>query len=109
MNHLSELNSKYLDALRHMDKQLMGLSETNMNKDTIILSHASVIGEAEKQIQSLGKDVELLEASCSDARLELAEELKCGNALRLELEEYEKSNILKAGEKFTELKMVFQK
>ncbi|KAL3538910.1 hypothetical protein ACH5RR_002276 [Cinchona calisaya] len=104
VNRLSELNSNYLDALRHMDIQFMELAETNMNKDTIIHSQASAIGEAEKQIQSLRKDIELLEASCSHVGLKLSEEQKCANALRERLEEYEANTILKAGEKLMELK-----
>ncbi|XP_027112402.1 kinesin-like protein KIN-12D isoform X1 [Coffea arabica] len=104
VNRLSELNSNHLDALKHLDKQLKELVETNTNKDCVIQSQASIIGEAEKQVQSLKKDLEGLKASCSDLSLKLSEEQKCGNALRLELEDYEEKTILKTGEKLTEFK-----
>lgn len=90
VNRLSELNSNHLDTLTNMD--------------AIIQHQALAIDEGEKQIQSLRKDLEGLEESCSDLRMKLSDEQKCSNGLRLELEEFEDTNISKAEEKLAELK-----
>lgn len=90
VNRLSELNSNHLDTLTNMD--------------AIIQHQALAIDEGEKQIQSLRKDLEGLEESCSDLRMKLSDEQKCSNGLRLELEEFEDTNISKAEEKLSELK-----
>lgn len=90
VNRLSELNSNHHDTLTNMD--------------AIIQHQALAIDEGEKQIQSLRKDLEGLEESCSDLRMKLSDEQKCSNGLRLELEEFEDTNISKAEEKLAELK-----
>lgn len=90
VNRLFELNSNHLDTLTNMD--------------AIIQHQALAIDEGEKQIQSLRKDLEGLEESCSDLRMKLSDEQKCSNGLRLELEEFEDTNISKAEEKLAELK-----
>lgn len=90
VNRLSELNFNHLDTLTNMD--------------AIIQHQALAIDEGEKQIQSLRKDLEGLEESCSDLRMKLSDEQKCSNGLRLELEEFEDTNISKAEEKLAELK-----
>lgn len=90
VNRLSELNSNHLDTLTNMD--------------AIIQHQALAIDEGEKQIQSLRKDLEGLEESCRDLRTKLSDEQKCSNGLRLELEEFEDTNISKAEEKLAELK-----
>lgn len=104
VNRLSDINSNYLDTLLNIDVQLAESVETIRNKDAIIEHQALAIDEGEKQIQSLRKDLEILEESCSDLRMKLSDEQKCSNGLRLELEEFEETNISKAEEKLAELK-----
>lgn len=104
VSRLSELNSNYLDTLMNMNVQLAESAETIRNKDVIIQHQILAIDEGEKQIQSLRKDLEILEESCSDLRTKLSEEQKCSSGLRLELEEIEETNISKAEEKLAELK-----
>ncbi|CAI9104395.1 OLC1v1003057C1 [Oldenlandia corymbosa var. corymbosa] len=103
VNRLSELNSKYLDELKYKDVQLMELADANVGKDNIIQRQASLVDDTERQIQSLRKDKEALESSCSDLGRKLSEEQNRADALGQELQEYEENTILRTGEKLKEL------
>ncbi|KAF3655399.1 Phragmoplast orienting kinesin-1 [Capsicum annuum] len=97
LNWLSEQNSNYIDALNQKAMQLMESLETSRQKDAILRDQASLVATAENQNESLRMELETLEKTCSDLRLQLFEEK------RQKLEEIEENDMFKTIEKLTEL------
>ncbi|KAF3667802.1 kinesin-like protein KIN-12D [Capsicum chacoense] len=97
VNWLSEQNSNYIDALNQKDMQLMESLETSRQNDAILRDQASLVATAENQNESLRMELETLEKTCSDLRLQLFEEK------RQKLEEIEENDMFKTIEKLTEL------
>ncbi|PHT41986.1 hypothetical protein CQW23_20840 [Capsicum baccatum] len=97
VNWLSEQNSNYIDALNQKDMQLVESLETSRQNDAILRDQASLVATAENQNESLRMELETLEKTCSDLRLQLFEEQ------RQKLEEIEENDMFKTIEKLTEL------
>ncbi|KAL7002771.1 hypothetical protein U1Q18_003927 [Sarracenia purpurea var. burkii] len=91
VNRFSEIKSTHIDALEH--------------KDACLHNQTAEINEANKQIQSLGRELHTLEECCSELRMQLSVEQKRACAMNRKLEEIQESDILKTSEKLTELKI----
>ncbi|XP_059645790.1 kinesin-like protein KIN-12F, partial [Cornus florida] len=104
VNRMSEINSDYHDALKHKDIQLRESIGMNLQKDAFLHNQATVIDEAETQIQSLKTELEVSEESLGKLKLQLLEEQKRACAMEQKLQEIEENDILKTREKLTELK-----
>lgn len=107
VNRLSEINSDYLNALKHKDLQLSESMELNLKKDTLFHDQVAVIAEAEKQVQDLRMELELSEESCGKLKLRLSEEKERVCGLEWKLEEVEIGELLRTREKLDEFKLGF--
>ncbi|KAF8406359.1 hypothetical protein HHK36_008446 [Tetracentron sinense] len=104
VNRLYEVNSNYLDALKHKDLQLNESIGMNLKKDALLHDQAAVIEEVEKQIQDLRLELEASEESSSKLRMKLSEEQEYVCAMERKLEENQKDDLLKTREKLDEFK-----
>ncbi|KAK2665172.1 hypothetical protein Ddye_003746 [Dipteronia dyeriana] len=101
VNRQSETTENNLISLKHKDIQLKESAEMNLEKDALLTDQAALIDEAEKQIQSLRKEVTDLEETCAQLGKKLSEEEQRANAIEQKLED---NDILKTREKLSELK-----
>lgn len=90
VNRFSEINSTHLEEIKH--------------KDVSLINQTAEISEAKKQIESLGRELAMLNQSCSELQLQLSQEQKRACAVEQKLEEIRESDILKTSEKLAELK-----
>lgn len=90
VNRFSEINSTHLEEIQH--------------KDVSLINQTAEIYEAKKQIESLGRELAMLNQSCSELQLQLSQEQKRACAVEQKLEEIRESDILKTSEKLAELK-----
>ncbi|KAK0582663.1 hypothetical protein LWI29_028296 [Acer saccharum] len=104
VNRQSETTENNLISLKHKDMQLKESAEMNLKKDTLLTDQAALTEEAEKQIQSLRKEVTGLEETCAQLGKKLSEEEQRANAIEQKLEDIEDNDILKTREKLSELK-----
>ncbi|KAJ4963751.1 hypothetical protein NE237_023690 [Protea cynaroides] len=105
VNRFSEINSDYLNALKHKDLQLNEYMDLNVKKDVLLQDQVAVIAEAEKQIQLLKMEIESFEDSCDKLKTQLFEEKELVCSLVQKVEEFEKDDILKTRGKLDEFKM----
>ncbi|KAI9181658.1 hypothetical protein LWI28_017227 [Acer negundo] len=104
VNRQSETTENNLISLKHKDIQLKESAEINLKKDALLTDQAALIEEAEKQIQSLRKEVTELEETCAQLGKKLSEEEQRANAIEQKLEDIEDNDLLKTREKLSELK-----
>lgn len=104
VDRLWELNSNYQDALNNKDVQIREFKEIIRQKDMNLYSQASIIDEADKEIQSLQKKVEASGEYCAQLSLQLSEVQRHREALETRLEKDEENKILETREQLQGLK-----
>lgn len=105
VNWLSELHASCIDELKQKEVKLGEYLEANMQRDNIFCNQSSIIEkEAEQQIESLKLELEALEETCSELRLELSEQQRHASAMQQKLEELEVNDIMETMETLEELK-----
>ncbi|XP_024021248.1 kinesin-like protein KIN-12D isoform X2 [Morus notabilis] len=90
VNRLTEVNHSNFDALQH--------------KDALLREQASIVQEAEKQIQIMRAELVEMEGISADLRGQISEERKHASAIEEKLKNVEEKNISEAKEKLEELK-----
>lgn len=90
VNRLTEVNHSNFDALQH--------------KDALLREQASIVQEAEKQVQIMRAELVEMEGISADLRGQISEERKHASAIEEKLKNVEEKNISEAKEKLEELK-----
>lgn len=103
VNRLSETSDNHLNALKNKDIKLKESAEMNLKKDALLSDQAAAIEEAEKQIQSLRKEVSEMEETYAKLVQKLSDEERRACAMEQKLEDIEKNDISMTREKLTEL------
>ncbi|KAK2657717.1 hypothetical protein Ddye_010769 [Dipteronia dyeriana] len=104
VNRQSETTENNLISLKHKNIHLKESAEMNLVKDALLTDRVALIEEAEKQIQSLRKEVTELEETCDQLGKKISEEEQRANVIEQKLEDTEDNDILKTREKLSELK-----
>ncbi|KAJ0010550.1 hypothetical protein Pint_34483 [Pistacia integerrima] len=93
VNRLSETSDNHLNALKNKDIKLKESAEMNLKKDALLSDQAAAIEEAEKQIQSLRKEVTEMEETYAELVQKLSDEERRACAMEQKLEDIEKNDI----------------